>query len=63
MSAEALRKKITELSGERAFFLTEHNLPHDYLDLQYDCKYCKDTGVLENGERCKCFSEKLKLYI
>ena len=22
---------------------------------QYDCKICKDTGYLENGERCRCF--------
>ncbi len=63
VSADALREKLTELNGEKAYLLTEQNFPPDYLDLQYECKDCRDTGVLENGERCKCFSEKLKLFV
>ena len=60
---ERLGRRITELGGEKAFLLTENNLPYDYLEMQYDCKYCKDTGVLNNGERCRCYSEKLKQFI
>ena len=54
---ERLNRKITDLGGEKAFLLTENNLPYDYLEMQYDCKYCKDTGVLNNGERCRCYSK------
>lgn len=63
VSADTLKQRITELNGEKAYLLTEQDLPHDYLELQYECKDCKDTGILENGERCKCFSEKLKLFV
>ena len=63
MERERLNRKITDLGGEKAFLLTENNLPYDYLEMQYDCKYCKDTGVLNNGERCRCYSEKLKQFI
>lgn len=60
---DKLNNKITELSGEKAYLLTEQNLPYDYLEMQYECKDCKDTGVLNNGERCRCYSEKLKLFV
>ena len=63
MERERLNRKITDLGGEKAFLLTENNLPYDYLEMQHDCKYCKDTGVLNNGERCRCYSEKLKQFI
>ncbi len=63
VSADDLKKKITDLNAEKAYLLTDKALPYDYLDLQYDCKDCKDTGVSENGERCKCFSEKLKQFV
>lgn len=63
VSADDLKKKITDLNGEKAYMLTENALPYDYLELQYDCRDCKDTGILENGERCKCFSEKLKQFV
>lgn len=31
----------------------------DFLEMQYTCKLCKDTGVL-NGRRCQCFMEVVK---
>jgi len=54
-----IRKKIVDLNGEKAFLLTEENLPPDYLEVKFTCNICKDTGMLESGERCKCFNEKL----
>ena len=60
---ENLSRKITELNAEKAYLLTEQNLPYDYLEMQYECKECRDTGVLNNGERCRCYSEKLKQFI
>ncbi len=58
-----LTSQLNDLSAEKAFLLTEQNLPCDYLEIQYECKYCKDTGVLDSGQRCSCYSEKLKRYI
>ena len=63
VSADDLKKKITALNAEKAYMLTEKALPYDYLELQYDCRDCKDTGVLESGERCQCFSQKLKQFV
>ncbi len=58
-----LDRKITELSGEKAYLLTEHDLPYDYLEMQYECRFCRDTGVLNSGEQCRCYSEKLKQFV
>ncbi|MBQ9707579.1 MAG: DnaD domain protein [Firmicutes bacterium] len=42
---------------EEAFLLTDNGFDIDYMDVKYSCENCKDTGVLETGERCQCFGE------
>lgn len=63
VSADVLKKRINDLEAEEAYLLTENGFPPDYLELQYECKKCSDTGILDNGERCSCFSEKLKQFV
>lgn len=63
ISADALKQRIKDLEAEEAYLLTENGFPYDYLELQYECKNCRDTGILDNGERCSCFSEKLKQFV
>lgn len=63
ISADALKQRIKDLEAEEAYLLTENGFPYDYLELQYECKNCRDTGILNNGERCSCFSEKLKQFV
>lgn len=57
--SEELQKRMKALTEEKAYLLTEGNYPVDYMEHPYTCEECKDTGTLDNGERCKCFSEKL----
>lgn len=56
---EKLKTFIGELKKEKAYILTENNIPLDYLTMDYDCKKCKDTGFLESGVKCKCFKQKI----
>jgi DNA replication protein DnaC len=51
------------LFTERAYLLTESNIPLDVLTMHYECNHCKDTGYLENNKRCKCFNRKLTDYL
>ncbi len=55
-----LRSKAQKLNEERAYLLTEINFLPNYLDPIYTCQICKDTGQLEDGQRCKCFIMKLE---
>lgn len=54
-----IHRKMEQLKQEKAFLLTENNIPINYLELQYTCPICKDTGFIENGGKCSCFKQKL----
>jgi DNA replication protein DnaC len=55
---ESIRRELTDLQQRKAILLTENNYPLDYLDLQYDCPLCKDTGFVE-GKHCACLKQAL----
>lgn len=59
MKLRVMREQEVGLNEEKAFLLTENNFTVDYMDLGYTCPRCKDTGILDTGERCNCFAEKL----
>jgi DNA replication protein DnaC len=54
-----IKNTIEKLKMEKAYLLTENNIPLDYLDIKYECSDCKDTGYLPNGERCHCLKQEL----
>ena len=56
---KSLKNKMDQLKQEKAFLLTENNIPLNFLELDYQCKTCKDTGFLENGRKCNCYKQKL----
>ena len=60
---EELKVQIRALSQKCKTLLQDAGFAEDFLEPVYECKDCKDTGVSETGERCKCFSEKLKQFV
>lgn len=52
-----IKEKIDTLNMKRAVLLTDNGFELDYMDMQYSCPNCRDTGMLETGERCQCFGE------
>lgn len=58
-SVEKAKKSIEELKMEKAFMMTESNIPADYMDMHYECDKCNDKGYLENGNRCSCLRQNL----
>ncbi len=58
-SVEKTKEIIEKLKMERAYLLTESNISSDYMELKYDCDTCKDTGYLENREKCNCLKQEL----
>ena len=54
---EEIRNRLDSLNMERAFLLTDNGFEMDYMDIKYRCPQCKDTGILETGERCQCLRE------
>lgn len=58
-AVQQIQKISQKLKREKAILLTDNNFPLNYLDLQFRCKSCKDTGFQENNKRCKCFEKQL----
>lgn len=59
---DELKKEIENLKKEKENLLNSLNIPRGYLDVQYDCNICKDTGyVFENGlsSMCNCLKQKI----
>lgn len=59
---ENLNKEIIKLKEEKLKILRKNNFPDNYLEINYNCKKCKDTGyITENNhsELCNCFKQKL----
>lgn len=51
---DAALKTVAERKRE---LLLEHGYPADYLDMQYDCPDCRDTGYI-GAEKCHCFRQR-----
>ena len=52
-------EEIRQLREQKNLLLLGAGYPADYLDPIYSCKACRDTGTLDNAERCGCFKKKV----
>ena len=57
---ESYRRQMSDIASEKRALLKQHGFAADYLELQYDCAQCKDTGFLEDGTRCACLERKIR---
>ncbi len=51
-----LREDIKALSEKKTELLTSHGYPADYLEINYHCPDCQDTGYI-GQEKCHCFRQ------
>ncbi len=60
--ADLLKKKLNEdinsLSKEKSYLLHMYGFPANYLELQYKCDQCKDTGYIGTTQ-CQCLKNKI----
>lgn len=53
-SLQSLKKKLADLKKQRKNLLLSYGFAPNYMEIQYRCSKCKDTGYVE-GEKCDCF--------
>ena len=53
-----IEKQCTEADSMLRQLLTLHGYPADYLDTQYHCKICDDTGFAD-GRPCECLKHEV----
>lgn len=51
-----LKLELLDLKMKKNDLLTDAGYPRDYLDLEYTCSKCRDTGYIES-EKCSCFRQ------
>ena len=65
-SITELKQKMDLLKIEKSKILNELNLPSDYLQPNYCCKICGDTGYIKinnyKSQMCNCLKQKLLNY-
>lgn len=59
---DVLHRQLTEIASRQKQLLIQNGFPADYLDPDYDCPDCRDTGYIltEDGMRrkCHCFRQQ-----
>ncbi|MGE4215033.1 MAG: ATP-binding protein [Anaerotignaceae bacterium] len=53
-----LKESLAKLTDEKEALLKKNGLPENYLEIEYQCPICKDTGFVDDS-RCACFSQRL----
>ncbi len=61
LEMKAIEEEIKMLKRERAIVLTEHNIPHDYLQPHFQCSKCEDTGFVDS-KPCSCYKQEMIKY-
>lgn len=56
---KSVEKEMTDLRNEKINTLKKAGYAADYLNPVYTCPRCKDTGFLDNGEKCVCLTQRL----
>lgn len=54
-----LRAEIEKLKKEREEIYIKHKIPEHFLEPDYECKKCCDTGYDSDGKRCSCFNKQI----
>lgn len=52
-------ESLKKLRDERKKIISENNIDENFDKYQYKCDICSDTGYDEQGNKCKCFKQKI----
>lgn len=54
-----LRQQVEDLKKERQLIYEKNNISETYLEVEYECEKCNDTGYTNDGKRCSCFNRQI----
>lgn len=54
---ESYRTRMGILKEKQRNLLVSNGYPENYLEMQYDCPYCQDTGYI-GDQKCACFIQE-----
>ena len=54
---EELKQHIEDLREQKEVLLSAFGFPADYMEMNYVCPECQDTGYID-GKKCRCFKKE-----
>ncbi len=54
---QKMRTQVKDVAQKKRLLLQQNGYPADYLQMQYDCPRCRDTGYIDN-QKCQCLRQK-----
>lgn len=52
------KEELQRIKARKQELLLQNGYPADYLEIQYNCSACQDTGYI-NGEKCACLKKRI----
>lgn len=63
LRAIELKNNIENLKRQKKSMYKKYDIPENFLEYDYLCKNCNDTGYIADGKRCKCFNKQIIAYL
>lgn len=54
---DGLKQQMEDLREQKEILLVSAGFPKDYMEMDYTCKDCQDTGYI-GGKKCHCFKKE-----
>lgn len=54
---DGLKRQMEDLREQKEILLVSAGFPKDYMEMDYTCKDCQDTGYI-GGKKCHCFKKE-----
>jgi len=54
-----IKGEIECLKQQRKEIYEQYNIPDNYLETEYECVKCNDTGYTPDGKKCSCFNKQI----
>jgi len=54
-----IKEEIEYLKKQRKEIYEQYNIADNYLEPEYECDKCNDTGYTRDGKKCSCFNKQI----
>ncbi|MDW5299395.1 MAG: ATP-binding protein [Sedimentibacter sp.] len=54
-----IKEEIEYLKKQRKEIYEQYNIADNYLEIEYECDKCNDTGYTPDGKKCSCFNRQI----
>lgn len=55
---DSLKEELSKIASQKKQLLLQNGFPTDYLEMQYSCLSCKDTGYI-GSSKCACLKKRI----